>query len=872
MPGLPRSATPLIARRQERAAIQQTFADGARLVTLTGPGGTGKTRLAAAVIEARGAGLFAPLAAARTVGDICAVVARATGLPLGRRVSDPAASVAAELAARGPTLLVLDNTEQVAEAVAGLARRWLDEAPGLTILATSRWALDAPGEVALTVGPLSLAVVDGWSDAARLFVAAAPRQTVGDDAASRRQVEAIVGRVEGNPLAIELAAARLELLTLPRLLDRLEAHLGAGLKLLRDPSRPEARHGTLWNLVDWSFALLDAGERAALRQAAVFVDGFTLEAAEAVMALPGAEPLDALHGLRRRALLRVARDGRFRLHALVAEYAAARLADDGERAAIEARHARYYVTTAEGWAAAALAEDGAEAVRRLDTERANLMAAHGRALAADPPTGAAARQAMAVLHALRPLQNGHVPAAEQLALITATRALAERVDHGWPEAFAELLRGEARALRYAGRMAESIERLEQALAVCRDLPTREMQARVMTTLGEVLTVMGDPAGARAASSAALDLHRAAGDRRWQAMTLTNLAGAACGEGRFDEARERYVEAIALFEAVGDTHFTALAETNLATVALERGDVAFARVRFERTLALYEALGNPRSAAIGRSYLGLCDHHAGRLDAAEGCYAAVAEELDRLGARRFASYMRYYRAVLRLERHDPAGAAALFAAAGAALAALTDRRYEALVALGAAAAAIRSGRGDAGAEDRARQAIAGLGEATLHPAVELLDAAAALVGGAGIERWRARGAELSAAEGDDLRLLARVVVAWAEEAADAVASWVCAADGGWFTPPGSERVEVAHRVAPSRILAALLAAHRAGEPLSRDAAIAAGWPGESLLATAAGNRLRVALSTLRGLGLGALIQRAPKRAIRLDPAARIRIVR
>ncbi len=874
MPLLPRSTTPFIARRAELAAIGEALARGARLLTLTGPGGTGKTRLSVAVVEGRDDGLFAPLAAARTTGEICAIVARAARLPLTRRVADPAAAVAEELRGRGPTLLVLDNAEHIVEPVAALARRWLDAAPETAIIVTSRWPLGCAGEETRAVGPLALEPAgDGPSDAARLFAAAAPRGV--DVAPEHPLVQTTVERLAGNPLAIELAAARLELLTLPRLAERLAERLdGAGaLKILRDPARADARHGTLYNLVDWSYALLSAAEQAALRQAAVFVGGFTLEAAEAIFQLPDAEPLDALHGLRRRALLRVDGDGRFWLHALVGEYARARLDADPRRAALEAAHAAHYVAESERRAAEAHDAARPEVIGWLDRERANLMAAHARTITG-APDGAVARRAMAILRALRPLQNGHVPADEQLALIESTRRMVSGVEHAWPDAFAELLRGEARALRYLGRMAESLARLEEALEVARALPERDMEARVLSTMCEVLEVMGQSERALPLAERALVLHRATGELRFQAMTLGHIAQAQCGIGRFAEARATYDEAIALFETLGDVHFLALSITNQATAALEQGDVAFARVRFERALELNTSLGNPRAVAIGESYLALCDQHDGRLRAADARHRRLIATLDGLGAARFACYLRFYLGVSRLEQHDPAEAGAIFEDAAARLRALSDETYRPLAELGAVVAAVRCGRRDAVAEARIRQVMAELQSPHLRPAIALLDAAVALAAGADtrtLRQWSDRALELAAADGDDVRLLARVIAAWVAEARDAAASWICAVDGGWFRAPGGARVELAHRVAPRRIFAALLAAHRVGRVLERAAAIEAGWPGEVMAAASAGNRLRVALSTLRKAGLAELVQRAPGRALRLDSAQRVRIV-
>ncbi|MEU3479673.1 ATP-binding protein [Streptomyces sp. NPDC033754] len=348
---LPARLTSFIGRDGELGALAAGWADR-RLVTLTGPGGVGKTRLALEAAETFEGGPVhvAELASVREESSVAAAVLSALGARETQLWNGPAVAEATgpkgalahlvEYCSGRRMLLVLDNCEHVIGAAAELAQTLLTRCPGVTVLATSREPLGVPGEVLSPLGPLPVGM------ALRLLgergAAARPGFRVGDDPEA---AEEVCRRLDGLPLAIELAAARLRMLSVRQIADRLDDRF----RLLTSGARTVLpRQQTLRAVVDWSWELLDEGERAVLRRLAVFTGGCDLAAAETVCA-DGAhkDVLDVLGALVDKSLVVAgpAADGRgmrFRLLETVAEYAGERLDEAGERAATERRHLAYY--------------------------------------------------------------------------------------------------------------------------------------------------------------------------------------------------------------------------------------------------------------------------------------------------------------------------------------------------------------------------------------------------------------------------------------------------------------------------------------------------------------------------------------------------
>lgn len=382
--------TSFVGREPELLALRADLADG-RLVTLTGPGGAGKTRLALeaaeAVAEEWEDGVWlAELAPVREAAQLPQALLTALG------VRESVLLTAAESQGRDPLerlvahcghrrmLLVLDNCEQIAAGAAELAHELLTGCPSLTVLATSREPLGVPGERVRAVEPLPL------DTALRLFgergAAARTGFSVAEDPAAAAEV---CRRLDGLPLALELAAARLRTLTPRQLADRLDDRF----RLLGDARTSRTlrpRQQTLRAVVDWSWELLDADGKAVLRRLAVFCGGFALPQAEAVCADPALHPADVLGVLASlvdKSLVVAAPDGgamRYRLLETVAEYAAERLAESGERTAVELRHLVAYRELARTGEAVLRGPRQAEGMRRFETEHENVRTALGRAV------------------------------------------------------------------------------------------------------------------------------------------------------------------------------------------------------------------------------------------------------------------------------------------------------------------------------------------------------------------------------------------------------------------------------------------------------------------------------------------------------------
>ena len=562
---LPVAMTTFIGRTAEIEAIERHLA-AARLVTLTGIGGVGKTRLA---IEAahRAAerlddgpwfvdlsALTAPELVAREVAGVLDVVEQ----------SDE--SVVDRLAVRlrtAETLLVLDNCEHLRAACAQLAGRLLGVAPALRILATSREPLGVAGEVDLAVQPLPTPGAHddreaiASSDAVRLFLARAldARPGAGDDPATLQSAAAICRDLDGLPLAIELAAARAKAFSVPQIADR----IGDRFRFLVSWRRlaPD-RHRTLKEAMDWSHDLLDDRERILLRRLAIFAGGFTLEAASAIC-LDGDEPatIDSLGRLVDASLV-VAEERssamRYRLLETVREYAIEHLVASGEAEGIRGAHAAWYLALAEDLEPQLRGEHQTIAFATLETEHDNLRAA------------------------LAEVETGGDPAV-RLRLTTAL----------------------SRFWYVRGYLAESRRWLERALVGVGAAPPL-LRRRALTAAGAVALLQGDYGAAVRLSEQSLAASRETGDPRLIANGLSNLGAIVLAAGDRARARPLLEEAVAIARSVDDTRIAALAINNLGDLALTEGDYAAARPLFHESLGLLRARGD--TANIARSLFNL----------------------------------------------------------------------------------------------------------------------------------------------------------------------------------------------------------------------------------------------------------------------------
>ena len=627
---LPVRLTPLVGRESELNDIVQAVTR-ARLLTLTGPGGTGKTRLALAAArsarESFPAGVcWVELAQIEDPGIVGQTLASRLGVP-DTPGQDPAEAVA-EYVGDHQVLVVLDNCEHLAGATANLTENLLAACPALTVLATSREALGVEGEVNWQVPPLSLpkagpgsgltASALAASDAVKLFEQRAqlvrPSFKVTDENAA--QVASICQRLDGLPLAIELAAARMRILSSAQLAERLDdifALLVGGARSA--PPRHQALRATL----DWSHDMLDAEERVAFRRLAIFGGGFTIEAAERVAAggdLKPASMLELLTRLADKSLLRVEHargDSRYHLLVTIRDYARDRLAEAGEADTMRQAHLAYFTELAE--AAAVVLAGGGEAggngleleLDRLDTELPNLRKAFESATESG--------DAEAALRIAGPLDRyaylrGRYHEIRQWMDVAVT---------SYPDAPAGL---RAKALLGSGRLAllqcdyaPAVRRLEAALRLYRELDDPRGIASALQVLGSVAREQGRYARAVELHAESLAVAEAAGDRWAVASAHSYLAFVSWLQRDFAQATAEASTALAMFRELGDVEGAAWSLISLGTVARYQGEAERAAALLAESRALSEGIGF-------REGIAWCCEQLGLLAAVDGDPAAI----------------------------------------------------------------------------------------------------------------------------------------------------------------------------------------------------------------------------------------------------------
>lgn len=830
------NASLLIGREAALAAVRRAFTADAAVVTLLGPPGIGKTTLATTFLGEwpSASTLVVSLVAAPSFRDVCARLAATASLAIPGHLDDreALAYVDVTLRERGYERILFDNADPVVPLLKELLRVWRDirvqssveSRLTLRILVTSRERLGVPDERIVELGPLSPA------EGALLFERHASRwQDESTPAEARWEastLEDIVTALDGVPLAIELAAARASMLG-PR---EMRARLGSRFEWLRLPhEHDEGRHVALWNTIEWSWNFLDSEEKRALTTLALLATSFTVETATSLLGDSARSGFSLLEALRNKSLVSAARlleETRFSMLESIREFARLKLAaeNESERTRIQTRFASVMASRARA-VLADYEERGFVALGPLlGGERENLRLA----LSFLPEGG----------HVSLPLSEAEAnewrfSMTRALACALQVEGLQAEFEHVVVTALASpsfsspreqgiLHRLHGFALFSRGRVEEALAAGARALACPGQTAPARAETEVLLAVGE--RQAGNLAAAEAHCRQAIAVmenrqHRALGD------ACANLGLILAYAGKREEARSANERALRAFEDAGDPWGQGLALGNLGELAQEDGNFGEARRLVESALQCLREVRDGRYQAVYTSILAMVEHEAG---------LSEPEASLRTGSDLIASALSHYRqSTEALHRVRGVHAEAAARAAFGALLCAVGQEGEAEMEFQRAERLL-----SAGSHLFIREALS-LHRLHLAP-VEARKAALAKAG------------TLSHGVRFACRLLARTLP---KEHSPRALMLAVAKDGRHFVLGGTQ-VDLTRRGSLRRILAALVDAHGNGETapraLSSRELIDLGWPGENVREDAAANRLRVAITTLRKLGLAEVL--------------------
>ena len=637
---LPTPLTSFVGRSRERGEVRRLVGT-ARLVTVLGSGGSGKTRLAVQVakellgefpegvwlaeLEALADPMLVPQQVARAVG-----VQEEPGTPI-------AATLAASLGSKS-VLLVLDNCEHLAAAVAPFVASMLMAAPNVRVIATSREALGVAGEVIWRIPTLSVPdprtsaiktkEAAGRYEAVRLFVdraqAVQPAFQLTDKNAEA--VAQVCHRLDGIPLAIELAAVRVKVLPVEQILTRLQDRFA----LLTGGSRTALpRQQTLRAAVDWSYDLLSDQEKKLLNRVSVFAGGFSLEAAESVCAWDGLESwdvLDLLSPLLDKSLIvpnETGESSRYSLLETIRDYAAERLKKAGENDPQDEKHAFYFFKLALQAEPELQGPEQATWFNRLDQEHDNVRRAT-RHYTAKADAGSALLIAGAIWRwwwTRGIWEEGRVVLRDALALPEALQPSVERAKGLY--ASAVLARGQ-------GDFASADGYLKESLAIARSLDDKAGTGNALFEQGNLANGRGELESAAELYGEALAIRREIEDRRGVSLTLHNLAVVAQSRGAGAEARRLFEEALELHRALGNAAMEGHTLNGLTDIVLHHGDLDAAQRYLEQGLAIQRKLGNKDGIGFSLRQLGEVATRRGEAARAKALLAEALELVQSIG--------------------------------------------------------------------------------------------------------------------------------------------------------------------------------------------------------------------------------------------------
>ena len=692
---LPRQLSSFVGRVQEVADAESRLGTTS-ILTMTGPGGVGKTRLAlevgAHLSDSYADGVwFIELGTVNEAAMISDAIASAL-LPKQAKAADIEALVAA--LTKRQALLILDNCEHLLDPVAEVVDELLRHCPDLRIMATSREGLGIAGESLMPVPSLSLPDPGetrsregrerlSACDAVRLFLERG-RAVQPDFALTDENADAIAQiclRLDGIPLAVELAAARVRALPPQQIAARLDHRF----RLLTGGSRTALpRHRTLRAAMDWSFDLLSTPEQSLLARLSVFAGSFSLEAAEAIATggeVVGDEMIDLLAHLVDKSLLMpesVSTDARYRMLETIRDYAQERLVASGEAPTVYSHHRDWFAALVEQARAGFFAgPEQASWLARLSDDHDNLRAA--LQWSHDDPVGASAELSLASgLWRFWEIR-GHL--AEGSAWLE--RALA-RTGGEVSTRRASAMTGAGVLAVQRGDLPAAAALHEASLLLHRELGDPQGVAAACNNAASVALELGRVERARELYREAVEVTVAGGDLKSVAFTYMNLADLSIREGDAVEAERLYGQALETFETFGDAWGTAQATARLAHASRQRGEPAQARGRFEDALALYRRLSDGRGEARMLAGLGDVAADSGAHGEAESLYRESMLLRNQLGDRAGVAAILERLAGVTVDRPERAArligmAQALRAAIGAPLSAAGSARLDQFLA-------------------------------------------------------------------------------------------------------------------------------------------------------------------------------------------------
>lgn len=863
--------THLVGREREIEELDGCLGSS-RVATLLGCGGIGKTRLAVHYARIRRAdgsfrsAWFCDLVGAQTVDDLLAAVSRMLAHNLrGSGQDDDVAVIGTVIRSKGSALWVFDNCEGLERDARATLGTWIDQAGEARFLFTSRRRLGLDAEAICTLDRLPTgSAVDLLVERARLV---RPGYAPGQPA--RATLADIAGRLDGIPLAIEIAAAYLRHLDEEQLLARLWSPLEA---LVADNIETPDRHRTMVAAVEWSWASLSPRQQRLVSDCCVFRGGFTVDAVQSVASDPHVDskravrPEDALRALLDHSVVRSvpSTDGRQRydLFEIVREFVLQHAdASSVERA--RRRHARYYLEKFRDQRAMV----SAAAFHELSIEAPNLEAIVRWAETVPSPSREMGDLLLEALLCLDPLRRTRGPFRAHAAALTSAIE-ASRSCGGSARLRAEALIALGRIQVFLGNFDEALAYADEAERLARETGERSLVGRALLVRGNVSLCRSELREATQTWKESLAMLRDAGAALWEGKATSNLGVVSVWSGRRDDARNYFEQALAIQRRIGDRSGTAITLAALGNlyVNLYEGRPDLARSYARQAVEILRELGDRYREAQVMWTLGQIDHEAHNLDEAASEYHQTVELARAVGARRVEAAGLWALGTLDHERGNLDEAYNHYQRALDLLVEIPDRRLRCLATAGLAAIEALRGSVERSTElfDVAHREAEQVQDPSLSTTISILRGTLLVASGQTDQALRflnELGSEWQTYE--DVRLARRLlqraldafgVVQPRRDSGRADDVLELAGNGRHIRLPDGRVIDIGRRLVLRRLFQRLAAERQAapGRGLSREVLFQAGWPEQHIAPESAANRVYVAMATLRKLGLRDLL--------------------